>query len=43
MREARRLMPSWNYKDKQLLLWHTDLKINNRGFAVDLELIPASQ
>ena len=38
MREARRLMPSWNYKDKQLLLWHTDLKINNRGFAVDLEL-----
>lgn len=38
MREARRLMPSWNYKDKQLLLWRTDLKINNRGFAVDLEL-----
>lgn len=38
MREARRLMPSWNYKDKQLLLWHTDLKVNNRGFAVDLEL-----
>lgn len=38
MRAARRLMPSWNYKDKQLLLWHTDLKINNRGFAVDLEL-----
>lgn len=38
MREARRLTPSWNYKDKQLLLWHTDLKINNRGFAVDLEL-----
>ena len=38
MREARRLMPSWNYKDKQLTLWHTDLKINNRGFAVDLEL-----
>lgn len=38
MREVRRIMPSWNYKDKQLLLWHTDLKINNRGFAVDLEL-----
>lgn len=38
MREARRLMPSWNYKDKQLLLWHTDIKVNNRGFAVDLEL-----
>ena len=38
MREARRRMPSWNFKDKQLTLWHTDLKINNRGFAVDLEL-----
>ena len=38
MREVRRITPSWNYKDKQLLLWHTDLKINNRGFAVDLEL-----
>lgn len=38
MRRVRQKVPSWNYKDKQLTLWHTDLAINNRGFAVDVEL-----
>lgn len=42
MREARRLMPEWNYKGKQIDLWHQDLVINNRGFAVDLDLAHAA-
>ena len=42
MREARRLMPSWNYKGKQVELWHRDLVVNYRGFAVDVELAQAA-
>ena len=42
MREARRLMPSWNYKGKQIELWHRDLVINYRGFEVDIELAQAA-
>ena len=42
MREARRLMPSWNFKGKQVELWHLDCVINNRGFAVDMELAEAA-
>ncbi|MCC6856856.1 MAG: hypothetical protein IT189_12460 [Microbacteriaceae bacterium] len=42
MREARRLMPSWNYKGKQIELWHRDLVVNYRGFAVDVELAQAA-
>lgn len=39
MRVARRLIPQWNYSGKQIQLSHIDCKINNRGFAVDLDLI----
>jgi DNA polymerase len=42
MRAARRLMPQWNYKGKQVELWYLDCKINNRGFAVDVELAEAA-
>ena len=42
MREAHRLMPTWNYKGKQIDLWHLDCVINERGFAVDLELAEAA-
>jgi DNA polymerase len=42
MREARRLMPQWNYKGSQIDLWHLDLRINYRGFAVDLDLANAA-
>ena len=42
MREAHRLMPKWNYRGKQVDLWHYDLRINNRGFAVDVELAEAA-
>lgn len=42
MRAAHRKMPSWNYKDKQVALWHLDCRINSRGFAVDLDLARAA-
>lgn len=42
MREVRRLMPMWNYKGKQVELWHADLRMNYRGFAVDLDLAHAA-
>lgn len=38
MREAHRLMPTWNYKGKQIDLCLLDAKINARGFAVDIAL-----
>ncbi len=40
MREIDRRLPSWNYKPghPELALWHLDQRINDRGFAVDLEL-----
>lgn len=42
MREVRKRMPNWNYKGAELALWHLDQKINDRGFAVDLELAEAA-
>jgi DNA polymerase bacteriophage-type len=38
MRACHKLMPNWNYKGDELLLWHTDQIINNRGFAIDRQL-----
>lgn len=40
MREVDKRLPSWNYKagHPELALWHLDQRINDRGFAVDLEL-----
>jgi DNA polymerase len=38
MREAHRKMPMWNYRDKQVDLWHLNLRNNYRGFAVDMDL-----
>lgn len=44
MREVDRRLPSWNYKPghSELALWHLDQKINDRGFAVDVELAQAA-
>lgn len=42
MREVARKMPTWNYKGVELDLWHLDQKINDRGFAVDLDLAHAA-
>jgi DNA polymerase bacteriophage-type len=38
MREVDRRLPKWNYTGAELALWHLDQRINDRGFAVDLEL-----
>ena len=38
MRAVHKKIPKWNYREKQIALWHTDMVINNRGFKIDLEL-----
>jgi DNA polymerase len=38
MRQIGTKLPDWNYKGAELALWHLDQRINDRGFAVDLEL-----
>ncbi len=44
MREIDQRLPSWNYRkgSPELALWHLDQKINDRGFAVDLDLAHAA-
>lgn len=37
MRRIDAKLPSWNYRDEELALWHLDQKINDRGFACDVE------
>lgn len=38
MREVDKRLPVWNYQGAELALWHLDQTINDRGFAVDLDL-----
>jgi DNA polymerase len=42
MREVHRRLPVWNYRGGELDLWHLDQRINDRGFAVDLDLARAA-
>lgn len=35
MREVAHRIPNWNYRGRELDLWHLDQKINARGFPVD--------
>jgi DNA polymerase len=44
MRAIDRRLPSWNYRagHDELDLWHLDQHINDRGFAVDLDLANAA-
>ena len=44
MRAIDRKLPSWNYRPghPELALWHLDQRINDRGFAVDLDLARAA-
>jgi DNA polymerase bacteriophage-type len=42
MREIDKRMPQWNYQGAELALWHLDQQINDRGFAVDLDLANAA-
>jgi len=37
MRSASRKLPMWNYRGTELALWHLDQRINDRGFACDVE------
>lgn len=39
MREVAKKLPTWNYQGDELALWHLDQTINDRGFAVDMELV----
>lgn len=42
MRELKRLMPTWNLTPRERALWRLDQVINDRGFAVDLDLANAA-
>ena len=41
MRELDKRLPSWNWKDSDIALYHLDQRINDRGFHVDRELAEA--
>jgi DNA polymerase len=41
MRRLYNLMPSYNWTETEIALWHLDQKINDRGFQVDVELAKA--
>jgi hypothetical protein len=42
MRAIDTRMPNWNYQGFELGLWHLDQLVNDRGFAVDVELAEAA-
>lgn len=42
MREIDKKLPIWNYQGSELALWHLDQRINDRGFAVDTDLVQAA-
>lgn len=42
MRELRKKMPKWNYRNGELALWHLDQKINDRGVSIDLDLVQSA-
>ncbi len=41
MRELARRLPVWNWKPSDIAMYHLDQRINDRGFAVDRELVEA--
>lgn len=42
MRRVHQLCPKWNQTAPQVKLWHLDQRINDRGFAVDVEFARAA-
>lgn len=42
MRAIHNKLPLWNYRDRELALWHLDQKINDRGVRIDTELARAA-
>lgn len=41
MREIWRRLPDWNYRRKEIELYHLDQRINERGMRIDRELVEA--
>lgn len=41
MRVLARKLPSWNWTPSTLADWHLDQRINDRGFAIDVDLVEA--
>ncbi len=41
MREVGKRLPTWNWKDTDIALWHFDQRINDHGIPVDRELVAA--
>ena len=41
LREVHRRLPDWNWQPDDIAMWHLDQRINDRGFAVDIELAEA--
>ena len=39
MREIDKKLPHWNTEGEELALWHLDQKINDRGVAIDTDLV----
>ena len=42
MREINQKIPSWNYPNNDLALWHLDQHINDRGMCVDVDFAKAA-
>jgi DNA polymerase len=42
MRACHAKLPQWNYKGRELELFHLDAKINERGIAIDMALVDAA-
>ncbi|MFD2298371.1 DNA polymerase I [Paracidovorax citrulli] len=42
MRVVHARLPVWNYRGAELALWHLDQQINDRGVAIDTELVQAA-
>src|SRR5690606_24123352 len=42
MRELRKKMPKWNYRNSELALWHLDQTINDRGVCIDMDLVQSA-
>lgn len=42
IRAIAKMLPKWNYRGRELALWHLDQQINDRGIQIDLELANAA-
>lgn len=42
MRGVDRKLPTWNYSNGELALWHLDQRVNDRGIYVDLDFAKAA-